>query len=356
MKRELTINGKHYSEKELFSYCEDTISKSDKDWEMDYCRFILEWLSDDDEILAQTSGSTGAPKQIRLEKQKMRNSAQLTGEFFGFDIGQKALLCMSTNFIAGKMMVVRAFQWELDLIPVAPDGHPLRNLGFEVDFAAMVPLQVRNSLAESANMNLIQKLLIGGGAVDSVLQSKLQKLHTKCYSSYGMTETVSHVAIKRLNGARQSDHFYAMPKVNFSTDERDCLCIHAPLLADGILVTNDVVELKDDITFQWLGRFDHVVNSGGIKLFPEQVEKKMEGEIDQDFFFAGMKDEHLGEKLVLFVENKVGNEQFVNQLREKMKSLLGKYEQAREIFCIPKFKRTPTGKIQREATVLLVSK
>ena len=252
-------------------------------------------------------------------------------------------------------MVVRAFQWGLDMIPVAPDGHPLRDLDSPVDFAAMIPLQVKNSIREGVEINLVKNLLIGGGAVDVALELELQKLKTNCYSSYGMTETVSHVAIRKLNGPGKTNHFKGMPGVQFSLDERSCLCIDAPLILDERLRTNDVVEVKSETEFQWLGRFDHVVNSGGIKLFPEQIEKKLEGVISEDFFLVGMKDEHLGEKLVLLIERAELKGQALEQLKNKMKSLLEKYEQAREIFCVPQFERTPTGKIQREATILLLS-
>ncbi|WP_321515732.1 AMP-binding protein [Marinifilum fragile] len=355
MNRELTINGKHYKESELIGYCRDIISNSDHEWEKDYCKFILEWLADADQMKAKTSGSTGVPKAMYLSKQKMRNSAKLTGEFFNFKAGQNALFCLSANFIAGKMMIVRAFEWQLNLIPVDPDGHPLKNISSDIDFAAMIPLQVNNSLKLEKGIQQIKKLLIGGGAVDQILENDLQDLSTECFIGYGMTETVSHVAIRALNGKDRSQAYQAMGNAKFSIDTRNCLRINASAILDEPLLTNDVVELLDETQFVWKGRFDNVINSGGIKLFPEQIEKKLETIINQPFFIAGLPDEHLGQKVVLLIE---WNDVDVNQKKEleyKIKSLLNKYEQAREIFYVSEFQRTSTNKIQREATLLAVS-
>ncbi|WP_120240241.1 AMP-binding protein [Marinifilum flexuosum] len=355
MTRELSINGIHYNEKALLSYCRNKMSHSDYEWEKDYCKFILEWLDDAEQVKAKTSGSTGVPKPMYLSKQKMRNSAKLTGEFFNFKAGQNALFCLSANFIAGKMMIVRAFEWQLNLLPVAPDGHPLENICSDIDFAAMIPLQVKNSLKLEKGIQQIKKLLIGGGAVDQVLENDLQDLSAECFIGYGMTETVSHVAIRALNGNTKSQAYHAMGNAKFSIDTRNCLSINAPAILDEPLLTNDVVELLDETQFEWKGRFDNVINSGGIKLFPEQIEKKLETIINQPFFISGLPDEHLGQKVVLLIEWDVADEDQKKELECKIKSLLNKYEQAREIFYIAEFKRTSTGKVQRDATLDAVS-
>ncbi|MCY1635320.1 AMP-binding protein [Marinifilum sp. D737] len=355
MNKELTINGKNYREIELLSYCSDIISNSDHEWEKDYCKFILEWLDDADQVKAKTSGSTGVPKAMYLSKQKMRNSAKLTGEFFNFKAGQNALFCLSANYIAGKMMIVRAFEWQLNLMPVAPDGHPLENISSDIDFAAMIPLQVKNSLKLEKGIQQIKKLLIGGGAVDQVLENDLQDLSAECFIGYGMTETVSHVAIRALNGKNRSQSYQAMGNAKFSIDRRNCLSINAPAILDKPLLTNDVVELLDESQFEWKGRFDNVINSGGIKLFPEQIEKKLETIINQPFFISGLPDEHLGQKVVLLIEWNDVDENYKRELKYKIKSLLNKYEQAREIFYVSEFKRTSTGKVQRDATLDAVS-
>lgn len=352
MNKELTINGIHYNKEELSNYCNNIISSSLNEWECDYCRFIKEWMNDSDFVQAKTSGSTGAPKEIILSKQKMINSARLTGDFFEFTKGQTALLCLSTNYIAGKMMLVRAFEWQLNLIPVEPNGHPLKYVRQNIDFAAMIPLQVKNSLSENSKLDYIKNLLIGGGAVDNNLENGLQFLKTQCFVGYGMTETVSHVAIRRLNGAGKSNLYSAIGNAEFSIDNRACLCINSPLILEEKLHTNDMVELVNKKEFKWLGRFDNVINSGGIKLFPEQIEAKLQNLIEEPFFLAGIPDNHLGEKLILLIESSSTDIRKKIELKRKIKSLLDKFEQARDIFYVPKFKRTLTGKIQREATLL----
>jgi O-succinylbenzoic acid--CoA ligase len=351
--RELTLNGITYSEEELSKHCRSELLTCDFQWERDIYSFLLDWLDDKDSILAQTSGSTGKPKKMRLSKQSMINSAKLSGTYFKWKKGDCALLCLSPNFIAGKMMVVRAFVWQLNLILVEPKGHPMKSVKSKINFAAMLPLQVINGLKEGVDFGLIDQLLIGGGAVDSQLEASLQELPTRCFSSYGMTETVSHVAIKVLNGPTRANYFKGIGNVRFTIDERDCLQITAPEILSDTLQTNDLVRLIDDRKFIWLGRYDYVVNSGGIKLFPEQIEDKLKTVISEAFFLIGMKDELLGEKLVLLIEKANPPEVYISELREKMKGLLDKYEQAREIFFLPKFQRTANGKLQRGESLSL---
>jgi len=352
--RELTLNGKHYSEPQLIVHCTEQLSISKFQWKRDVCAFILEWLNPETTVQAKTSGSTGAPKPMVLSKERMLNSAKLTGAFFRFKKDQSALLCLSTNFIAGKMMVVRAFLWQLNLIIVEPNSRPMNSVQSKIDFAAMVPLQVANSLNDRAKLNMVRNLLIGGGAVDSSLENKLRNITTNCFSGYGMTETVSHVAIRSLNGENKSSYYTGLGKLTFSTDERECLKIDAPQVLLEPICTNDMVELINEKQFVWLGRFDNVVNSGGIKLFPEQIEEKLHAIISDPFFLAGVPDKHLGQKLVLVIEKAHPDSNYKSELEEKIKGLPNKYEQARNIIFIREFKRTPNGKLQREATLSLL--
>ncbi|PKQ62332.1 hypothetical protein BZG02_13085 [Labilibaculum filiforme] len=353
--RELTINGKHYSEAELLLFCKSQLVVTNCVWERDVYSFILEWLDTKGSIIAKSSGSTGVPKVMDLSKERMINSARLTGEYFKFKKGQTALLCLSTNFIAGKMMVVRAFLWQLNLILVNPNGHPFENYRSKVDFAAMVPLQVINCLREGVDFTLISTLLIGGGAVDANLEDQLQMVSSKCFSSYGMTETVSHVAIKPLNGNQKLNFYEGLRNVTFSLDERSCLQIDAPAVLSEPICTNDVVKLLDEKHFIWLGRYDNVINSGGLKLFPEQIEEKLRGMIGEAFFIIGVADQFLGQKLVLVIEKETPSSEYKLNLLEKIKGLLNKYEQARDIIFCKEFKRTPNGKLQREATMSLLN-
>ena len=305
----------------------------------DVNQFISEWLNGEEELILQTSGSTGKPKSISMKKEWMKNSAQLTENTFGLKKGDSALLCMSIKYVAGKMMVVRALELALDLKVVEPSSSPLKDIDDQIDFAAMVPLQLENS---SNDLDKVKTLIVGGGQVSLQLIKKLQNISTQIYETYGMTETLTHVAIKPLNGPNKSDIFSALDGIHFEIDERDCLVINAPMLSPESIVTNDIIELINDISFRWLGRFDNVINSGGVKIIPEVVEAKLASVIiDRRFYIVGETDNKLGEKVVLLVE---GNE------TELSFQHLEKYERPKEIYFIPEFVETESGKVNRMGT------
>ncbi|MGZ2370008.1 AMP-binding protein [Ancylomarina sp. YFZ004] len=350
--KSLELNFSQLNTNQLIAFCQDEIKTSTEQWQKDIYAFILEWLDDNSHVEAKTSGSTGKPKTIQLEKAKMIQSAKMTGEFFNFRKGDKALLCLSPQFIAGKMMIVRALIWQMNLVCVKPDGHPLSELNMDIDFAAMIPLQVQNSIHNIDQTNRINTILIGGGVVDKHLDDQLQYLNTHCYSSFGMTETLSHIAIKSLNGSDKSNRYKALGGISLSTDDRDCLKITAPKLLDQAITTNDIVNLVSNNEFEWLGRFDHVINSGGIKLFPEQIEEQLASFINLPFFLIGIPDEHLGEKMILLIESNHITDEQKKQIKAKIDSYLEKFQGPRNIFYIPKFERTLTNKIQRKATLI----
>lgn len=311
-------------------------SKSEN--ELEIGKFILNWFSNDETILVQTSGTTGKPKLISVKKEFMINSALATGEFFDLKPNDKALCCLPVKYIAGKMMLVRAFVLGLDIYISEPNSNPLQNYIQEFDFVAMVPLQVENSIEK---LHLVKQLLIGGSKIGNQLKQKLKVSTTKIYESYSMTETVTHVAVKEIH----NDFFSVLPNVSIKQDDRNCLVINAPKVSSSILYTNDVVEILNDNQFKLLGRIDNVVNSGGIKLFPEQIEEKLETKIYRRFFLAGLPDERLGEMLVLFVEGipfEISTSIFEN---------LTKYEIPKEIIFIPEFLETETGKIKRKEII-----
>ena len=309
----------------------------------DVNQFISEWYSSDDEMIIQTSGSTGKPKSISVKKKCMRNSAQLTGKTFNLKEGDTALLCMPMKYIAGKMMVVRALELGLDLKVVEPSSNPLNGIKEIIDFSAMVPFQLENSLNQ---LNKIKTLIIGGGQVSPKLVEKLQIESTQVYETYGMTETLTHVAIKPLNGPNISDLFRALDGIHFEKDDRGCLAIHASALNPVPIVTNDLVELIDENSFRWLGRFDNVINSGGIKIIPEVVEAKLLSIIPNNrFFINGESDESLGEKVVLVVEGNVIEISFDS---------LEKFEKPKEIYFISEFLETESGKIRRGETLKII--
>ena len=309
----------------------------------DVNQFISEWYSTNIEMDLKTSGSTGKPKSISVKKDWMQNSAELTRKTFGLKKGDSALLCMPMKYVAGKMMVVRALELGLDLKVVEPSSNPLKNMDEIIDFAAMVPFQLENSLND---LDQVKTLIVGGGQVSQQLIEKLQKISTQIFETYGMTETLTHVAIKPLNGPNISDLFRALDGIRFEKDDRGCLAIHASALNPVPIVTNDLVELIDENSFRWLGRFDNVINSGGVKIIPELVEAKLLSIIPNNrFFINGESDESLGEKVVLVVEGNVIEISFDS---------LEKFEKPKEIYFISEFLETESGKIRRGETLKII--
>ncbi len=313
-----------------------------KIWD-DVNQFIADWFSSSDEMVLQTSGSTGTPKSISVKKEWMRNSAELTRKTFGLKKGDSALLCMPMKYVAGKMMVVRSLKLGLELKVIEPSSNPMKGITEKIDFGAMVPLQLENTLND---LDKIKTLIVGGGQVNPKLVEKLQNVSTQVYETYGMTETLTHVAIKPLNGPSKSDVFRALDDIHFELDARECLVIHATALNPEPIVTNDLVDLIDENSFRWLGRYDNVINSGGIKIIPEVVEAKLSSIVpNRRFFIAGKSDKSLGEKVVLVVEGK--------SMDISCKSL-DKFEQPKEIHFIPEFVETKSGKIHRQTTLSLI--
>ncbi|WP_353084782.1 AMP-binding protein [Flavobacterium sp.] len=313
--------------------------KEGEDFEKPVGDFLLDWFDSKTYIEMQTSGSTGTPKIIKVDKQAMVNSALATGDFFGLNPGNRALQCLPVKYVAGKMMLIRSIILGLDLDFVAPSSHPMEGLEEKYDFVAMVPMQAQNSLKELKN---VKKLIVGGARISASLEKELMKLPTQVYETYGMTETITHIAAKRVG----EKIFTVLPNVTISYDDRNCLVIHAPnIIAEETVVTNDLVELVNENQFKFFGRIDNVINSGGIKIIPEQVEQKLDGKIDRRFYIASKEDKELGEKVVLVVE---GN---TMEIDSSTFDVLDKYEHPREIIFIPKFKETENGKFLRNASL-----
>lgn len=310
--------------------------------------FLKEWFSDTTKVSVQTSGSTGTPKIFQIEKEKMLNSAKMTCDFLGLEKGQKAFLCLPTEYISGKMMLVRALERELILYAEEPSLSPLASLEEPMDFCAMTPLQVEHSLEK---LYLIKNLIIGGAEVSESLIGKInnqlsainQQPATNIYETYGMSETLSHIALKQIYPVREK-FFTILDDVEISVDERGCLRIFAPKLNSEILQTNDLVELNGDREFRFLGRLDNVINSGGVKIFPEQLEALVKKEIPNEVVFLGISDEVLGQKLVLVVE---GEED--KGILEKLSCVPydKKLHRPKEIIFVGKIPRTPNGKVKR---------
>jgi O-succinylbenzoic acid--CoA ligase len=344
-------NGYHFDREELHEVAYSLV-KEGEPYEQSVGDFLMDWLNDKDYIDVKTSGSTGKPKLVRLKKQHMVNSSIATGDFFNVSVGDRALHCLPAEYIAGKMMLIRALILGLEVDFVAPSLNPLAYSDKEYDFCALIPLQLQNSLPY---LHRVKTIIVGGANVSNELLEALQDKEAVVYETYGMTETVTHIAAKRLNNfssdeAKEANTFKTLPDVTVNQDKRDCLVINAPNISDEAIITNDLVKLVSDREFEWLGRFDNIINSGGVKLMPEQIEAKLDKIIHGRFFVAGIPDEKLGNRLVLLVE---GDAIDVDELSNQINTLtaLNKYEVPKEIFVLPVFQETENGKIKRQKTL-----
>ena len=313
-------------------------------------RFLEEWNNDLPYVEVKTSGSTGEPKRMRVEKCRMLNSARITCDFLGLKRGDTALLCLSTEYIAGKMMVVRALERSMKLVSIEPQGCP--EWEGTVDLAAMVPLQVWNLLHQCpSRLTHIRHLLIGGGAIDERLEEALQDLPNAVWSTYGMTETLSHIALRRLNGPTASSWYTPFDGVTLSKTEEGCLVIEAPAVHDGQLITNDMVELRSDGCFRILGRKDNVICSGGVKIQMEEVERLLRPHLPIPYMITRAKDERLGETVVLLMEGGCPDE-----AKTVCERVLPKYWQPRRIVSVASLPMTATGKPARAEAERLAQK
>ena len=338
--------------------------KSSKE-KSDLIDFLKEWYSTESFIEVRTSGSTGTPKTIQLEKEFIAASALRTIRFFQLKKGDRVLHCLPIKYIAGKLMIVRALIGELDLHTVEPETDFTFLQTEKFKFAAMVPAQVNKILsAESDWFQNLDQLLIGGSAIPVNMEKQLQNVSTACYSSYAMTETATHIALRKINGTDSDNFYHCLDDIQVQLSIENCLQILMPGLPEKPLQTTDLAELKDEKTFRILGRKDNVIISGGIKYSPEQLEKKLENFIEIPFQVSSLPHESLGEQLVLVVEslplsppkegsfslsdtNKLEKTDIVNQLKSICKRYLEKYEQPRQIIFIQHFPKTENDKINR---------
>ncbi len=317
--------------------------------------FIKEWFSDSETVQIQSSGSTGIPKVFDVKKSKMLNSARMTCDFLGLSEGDFALICLPVEYISGKMMVVRSISRKLKLKIAEPSTTPLQNIDEKIDFCAMTPLQVENSLDK---LHLIKNLIIGGAAVSETLKKKISKTlkisksQTKIFETYGMSETLSHIALREIFPA-QEDWFTVFEGVEISLDERDCLKIFAPQLNSEVLQTNDLVEINNKKQFRFLGRLDNVINSGGAKIFPEELEKLVKQNIPNEAVFLGIDDEKLGQKLILIIEGEIDDD-----LKSKIYNLefQKSFHKPKDIIFVQQIPRTPNGKVNRLELKKLIKK
>jgi len=322
-------------------------------WEQDIWDFVSLFLKPgQEEFSINTSGSTGTPKVIKHSKEQLINSATATNAYFGLGIGTTALLALPVKQIGGRMMIVRAIVGRYKLLISAPSSNPFAALaeGQQVDFAPLTPMQLSNALKNSKTRNTagqIKTIILGGGEIATELEDAIKKLSNKVYATYGMTETVSHVALRKVNGNDASNHFSALPGVQFDVNSNECLVISAPHLNIEALATNDVVELISPTEFVWKARYDNVVNSGGVKLYPEEIERKLTGRIPVPFFVTGEKDAVYGERLAIVIEGQIK----ASELGPIFDNALSKYEKPKVVYFSAGFSKTESGKIQRKESL-----
>ena len=308
--------------------------------------FLEEWNSDTDTLQIHTSGSTGKPKEVRAEKKRMIASARMTVDFLGLKPGDTALLCMPVRYIAGKMVIVRSVVAGLKLIAVTPSGHPLSDVDSAPDFAAMIPMQVFNSLhvaEERRKLMQIRQLIIGGGAIDEKMARELKRFPNAVWSTYGMTETLSHIALRRLSGPDASDWYTPMEGVDVSLSEEGTLVIHAPSVNPEILVTNDLAEFNGSGQFRILGRRDNTINTGGIKVQIEDVEQRLKETISTPLAVTSVPDEKLGERIVLLLQEPLPETENLSRAIDS----LPVYWRPKQILSVNEIPMTPTGKPDR---------
>ena len=342
MHSDFRLNGVSYDRDRLLTFAHE-LCNSKEEYLTELGRFLLDWLSDNPEIKLQTSGSTGEPTQLRAPKAMLSASAMTTVKALALQPKQQALLCLPVRHIAGKMMLIRALLAGLWIDVIEPTASPMVSKTY--DFTAMTPHQLRSSLD---HLDRFKQIIVGGAPVDDSLRSALKGHASTIYSSYGMTETYSHVALQNLSAGET--HYTAVDHVRFST-HGDALVIHAPHIGIEKLITTDCVDLISSTQFLWKGRSDHVINSGGIKLHPEQIEKALSTIISVPFFVFGKPDKRLGQSLSIVFEGHLPNE-----IETMVSSLytLSKYEKPKDYFVLSQFIRS-NGKILRKQTLKAIN-
>lgn len=341
----------------------NALAQAQHDFERASLHFISTWIKGKEIFTLNTSGSTGEPKPITITRNQLRASAQLTITALNLKKNQTALVCLDTRYIAGIMMIIRSLEAGMNMVLVEPCSNPLEqvNEDMPINFTALVPLQVETILGSPHRKQFekIRSILIGGAALNLRTIHELKALPCNCYATYGMTETLSHVALQKLNGSNAQDHFEALPGIALSQDDRGCLVIHASHISDKPIVTNDLVEFVTSSTFRWLGRADNIINTGGIKVIPEKIEAAIELIFDElnvstRFFIAGVPDSTLGQSVTLIMEGHELPVHIQELLQKKLMESLERYERPKSIRYVSVFVSTDTGKINKLKTIALL--
>lgn len=336
-------------------------SVSLSDQENRVVQLCRDWLTGKQEFEFQTSGSTGTSKKIRFKRNQLESSARLTEQALQLRPGYTALVCLDVRFIAGAMMVIRSLVTGMDMIIRDPAANPLAEISETIDFAALVPYQLQTVLEQTPSALLhVRKVIIGGANLPANSIERLQSFPVDFYATYGMTETITHVALQKLNGSYRQDYFQLLPGIRASTDDRGCLILHVPHVRSEPIVTNDVVALLEETKFRWVGRFDRVINSGGVKVQPEKIEKAAESiftqlGVEKRFFIVGIPDPKLGEKVALILEGPKIVREKEQQILAMLSQCVALYEVPKILLFIDHFIETNTQKIDRLATMKVLT-
>ena len=360
----LQLNGKKFYYEEIANYSFRS-SIPINGYEAKVLECCRNWLLGQQDFVVHTSGSTGIPKSITLTRQQLEASARRTIRALGLQPGDRALVCLNVEAVSGLMMLVRGFVASLELIVVEPIANPLAFSKTEqpYDFISLVPYQLTTILQETPAKKMIldfaKAILLGGAPVSAALEADLQALKAPVYLSYGMTETASHIALRRLNGAHPESLFTAFPGIALSQDERGCLTIRGDVTQNQTIITNDLVNLRDGASFEWLGRADNTVNTGGVKVQLEKVEVVLARalllqHLDCRSFAAALPDPKLGSRIVAVLEGPPLDSQAAQALQQELSHSLSKYEQPKALCYASRFAATPSGKIDKKATLQLM--
>ena len=346
----LLLEGEVFNRNSLLDYCSEQADNPGVPlWRREVLAFIALFLDPaGGKIIQKSSGSTGDPKSFTLSREAMLQSAQRTLRFFKLKKGERVLLALPVHYIAGKMMVVRALLGGHDLLLREPSSRPLENMSGTVGFAAMVPLQIEDSLNYGDPIERISKLLIGGGELHPATREKISSMvRPEVYESFGMTETYTHFALKRINGPDPDSSFSLLEGVHVGVDPRGCLEVEVPGVTSGPVLTNDLVELnRNGDGFTWLGRFDNLINTGGIKIVPELLEEQVRDCIGHECLVLPEADRKFGNRLVLVVEFD-GSDPPLDLWMDQLRPRLSSYEMPRRIVSTHSLPRNPSMKPDR---------
>ncbi len=356
--KNLKINHKEISYENIIN---KKFSNSDfSEYEMKTLIFCQNWLKEKENFTVNTSGSTGKPKPININRNKMITSAKLTGEFLNLKSNDKEFICLSSEYIAGMMMIVRGFVLDLDINIFDVSSNPLKNIKDKFDFSAFVPMQlyeiIKNTPEKIELLNLMKNIIIGGGAINYNLEKELINLKGNVYNTYGMTETITHIALRKINGDNRKEYFTCLKGVNISQDTRGCLVINSDITNNQEIVTNDLVEILSEKDFKVIGRIDNIINSGGIKIQAETIEIAIDKvlfnlKLNLRFFVSSLIDEKYGHIVITAFESKKIDLDLENKVLSNLKKILKKYEIPKKILYTEKFQETETGKIDKIKTM-----